>query len=115
MLYVLDFNNRLRLHLIDTPDIGDVRGIHQDVKIMDQMLTDINNLCHLNAICLLLKSNASRLNVFCRSCVNQLLIYLTSIGYNNIIFCFTNARRTSCASCDIDISMLTRPLIETYV
>ncbi|CAF4333694.1 unnamed protein product, partial [Rotaria sp. Silwood2] len=98
--YVFDSNDRLRLRLIDTPGIGDIRGINQDVKIMDHILTYIDNLSHLNAICLLLKSHASQLNVFFHLCVNQLLTYLTPIGYNNIIFCFTNAQKTFYASCD---------------
>ena len=92
--YVFDLNARTRLRLIDTPGMGDTRGIDQDDKNIDHVLTYINNLSHLNAICLLLKPNTSRLNVFFRSCINQLLTYLTPIGYNNIIFCFTNARST---------------------
>ncbi|UJR32659.1 hypothetical protein I4U23_020119 [Adineta vaga] len=92
--YVLDLNDRYRLRLIDTPGIGDTRGIDQDMKNIDHILTYINNLSHINAICLLLKPNASRLNVFLRSCIRQLLTYVTPIGYANIIFCFTNARAT---------------------
>ncbi len=92
--YVFDLNDRLLLRLIDTPGIGDTRGIAQDDKNIDHILTYVNNLSHLNAVCLLLKPNASQLNVFFRSCVNQLFTYLTPIGYSNIIFCFTNARAT---------------------
>ncbi|CAF1587331.1 unnamed protein product [Rotaria magnacalcarata] len=92
--YVFDLNNRFRLRLIDTPGIGDTRGFNQDAKNIDHILNYINSLPHLNAICLLLKPNASRLNVFFRSCVQQLITYLTPEGYNNILFCFTNARET---------------------
>jgi len=92
--YVFDLNDKLRLRLIDTPGMGDTRGIDQDDRNIHHILTYINNLSHLNAICLLLKPNTSRLNVFFRSCINQLFTYLTPIGYNNIIFCFTNARST---------------------
>ena len=92
--YLFDLNDQFSLRLIDTPGIGDTRGIAQDVKNIDHILTYINTLPHLNAVCLLLKPNASRLNVFFRSCINQLLTYLTPIGFTNIIFCFTNARST---------------------
>jgi GTPase SAR1 family protein len=92
--YVFDINDRLRLRFIDTPGIGDTRGVTQDIKNIDHILTYINTLPYLNAVCLLLKPNASRLNVFFRSCVRQLLTYLTPIGFNNIIFCFTNSRST---------------------
>ncbi|CAF3436473.1 unnamed protein product [Rotaria sp. Silwood1] len=92
--YVFDLNDRLRLRLIDTPGIGDTRGINQDIKNIDHILNYINNLSHLNAVCFLLKPNDSRLNIFFRSCIKQLLTYLTPIGYKNIIFCFTNSRAT---------------------
>jgi hypothetical protein len=92
--YVFDLSDKLRLRLIDTPGIGDTRGVDQDMKNIDHILTYINSLPHLNAVCLLLKPNASRLNVFFRSCVHQLLTYLTPVGYDNIIFCFTNSRAT---------------------
>ena len=92
--YVFDLNDRFRLRLIDTPGIGDTRGIDQDRKNIDHILTYINSLSHINAICLLLKPNASRLNIFFRSCIKQLLTYLTPNGYKNIIFCFTNSRTT---------------------
>jgi GTP-binding protein EngB required for normal cell division len=92
--YLFHLNDALRLRLIDTPGMGDTRGVDQDVKNIDHILNYVNSLSHLNAVCLLLKPNASRLDIFFRSCINQLLTYLTPIGYNNIIFCFTNARST---------------------
>ena len=91
--YVFDLNDTLRLRLIDTPGIGDVRGATEDVKHMDHILTYVNNLSHLNAVCLFLKPNSFRMNIF-RSCVSQLLTYLTPAAYDNIIFCFTNTRAT---------------------
>ena len=74
--------------------MGDTRGLDQDEKNIQHILTYVNNLSHINAICLLFKPNASRLNIFFRSCIHQLFTYLTPIGYQNIIFCFTNARST---------------------
>ncbi|CAF4020271.1 unnamed protein product [Rotaria sordida] len=92
--YIFKLNEKLCLRLIDTPSMGDTRGLVQDEISIDHILTYVNNLSHLNAICLLFKPNDSRLNMFFGSCVNQLLMYLTPIFYNNIIFCFTNARST---------------------
>ncbi len=92
--YVSHLNEKFTLRLIDSPGIGDTRGIAQDDKNIEHTLTYVNNLSHLNAVCLLLKPNASQLNIFFRSCISQLFTYLTPIGYNNIIFCFTNARST---------------------
>ena len=92
--YVFHLNDRLILRLIDSPGMGDTRGIAQDERNMEHILSYVSNLSHLNAVCLLLKPNASRLNVFLRSCINQLVTYLTPNGYDNIIFCFTNSRAT---------------------
>jgi len=92
--YIFDLNHQTSLRIIDTPGIGDTRGVAQDMKNIDHILTYINTLPKLDAVCLLLKPNASRLNIFFRSCVNQLITYLTPNGYQNIIFCFTNARST---------------------
>ena len=92
--YVFHLSDRFILRLIDSPGMGDTRGIAQDERNMEHILSYVDNLSHLNAICLLLKPNASRLNVFLRSCINQLFTYLTPNGYDNIIFCFTNSRAT---------------------
>ena len=92
--YVFKLTNQLWLRLIDTPGMGDTRGLDQDEKNIEHILSYVNHLSHLNAVCLLFKPNDSRLNIFFRSCVNQLLTYLTPLAYNNIIFCFTNARST---------------------
>ena len=95
--YIFNLNNELRLRLIDTPGIGDTRGFDQDEINMNHILTYINQLSHINAVCLLLKPNSSKLDVLFRSCVRQLSTYLTPSGHGNIIFCFTNARSTQFA------------------
>ena len=92
--YLFHLNDTCILRLIDSPGMGDTRGLTQDDKNIEHILTYVNNLSHLNAVCLLLKPNASRLNVFFRSCINQLFTYLTPTAYDNVIFCFTNSRAT---------------------
>ncbi|CAF1071090.1 unnamed protein product [Adineta steineri] len=92
--YIIDLNQRLRLRLIDSPGFGDTRGFDQDQINMNHIFTYINQLSHLNAVCLLLKPSDSKLDIFFESCVRQLLTYLTPSGYGNIIFCFTNSRST---------------------
>ena len=86
--YLFDLNDQVSLRLIDSP------GIAQNVKNIDHILTYINTLSHLNAVCLLLNSSESRLSVCFRTCIDQLLTYLTPIAYENIIFSFTNSRQT---------------------
>ena len=112
--YIFDLNDQNSLRLIDTPGIDDTRGIAQDVKNIDHILTYINTLPYLNAVCLLLKPNASRLTVVFRSCIDQLLTYLTPIGYENIIFCFTNSRSTFYSPGDTD-RLLREILIQKHL
>lgn len=91
--YIFDLNQQLRLRLIDTPGIGDTRGYEQDQISMNHVFTYINQLSHLNAVCLLLKPTVTKSDVFFRSCVQQQLItYLTPDGCQNIVFCFINSR-----------------------
>jgi GTPase SAR1 family protein len=83
-----------KLRIIDTPGIGDVRGIAQDDINMQHILSYMTNLTHLNAVCILMKPNNSRLNIFFRSCFTQLFDLLGENAGDKIIFCFTNSRAT---------------------
>ena len=51
------------VHLIDTPGIGDVRGTWQDKENFDNILSFLLNYEKINAVCMLLKPNNSRLTV----------------------------------------------------
>jgi len=92
--YVFTIGTRTKLRLIDTPGMGDTRGLDQDDLNMQHILSYINNLSHLNAICILLKPNEARLNVVFRSYFTRLLGFLGENIRNNIILCFTNTRGT---------------------
>jgi GTP-binding protein EngB required for normal cell division len=93
-VFPLRHSSGRKLRIIDTPGFGDTRGIDQDDLNIEHILQYINNLTHLNAICFLLKPNASRLNMFFQTCFLQLFSLLGSNAQQNIIFCFTNARST---------------------
>ena len=69
-------HEKRKLRIIDTPGIGDVRGTIQDDINMQHILSYINNLPHINAVCILMKPNESRLNIFYRSCFLQLINFL---------------------------------------
>ena len=91
--YVFPLGNR-NLRLIDTPGIGDTRGVEQDSKNFHEILTYIAQYEHLNAVCLLLKPNEERLTVIFRFCINELLRHLHVSAADNLLFVFTNARTT---------------------
>ena len=74
--YTFDLDNKTKLRLIDTPGIGDTRGLSQDDKNIQYILSYVSNLSHLNAICILLKPNTTRLHVLFRSCFEQIFNFL---------------------------------------
>ena len=87
-------NRGRKLRLIDSPGIGDVRGLAQDDINMQHILLYLSNLSHLNGVCILMKPNNSRLNIFFRSCFLQLFDLLGESARDRIMFCFTNSRST---------------------
>ena len=82
-----------RFHLIDTPGIGDCRGIEKDKENFENILGILTSYDKINAVVVLLKSNTdSRMTVTFRFCVLELLTHLHKSLVNNIIFAFTNSR-----------------------
>ncbi|CAG8789652.1 9112_t:CDS:1 [Cetraspora pellucida] len=91
--YVFHAANKA-IKLIDTPGIGDTRGIDQDAKNFENILTHISHYRHLNGICILLKPNNARLSLVFKYCILALLTHLARSAKDNIVFCFTNSRGT---------------------
>jgi len=82
------------LRLIDTPGIGDTRGLEYDNKNFQEILNYIAQYKHLNGVCILLKPNDERMTIFFRFCLNELLRHLDVGAKDNLIFVFTSARAT---------------------
>ncbi|XP_055344690.1 uncharacterized protein LOC129592639 [Paramacrobiotus metropolitanus] len=80
--------------LIDTPGIGDTRGVDQDKKNFESIMTHLSNLEKVHGICILLKPNDSRLNVMFRFCIKELLTHLHRDACHNMVFVFTHTRST---------------------
>lgn len=83
---------KTRVRLIDTPGIGDTRGLDQDNKNMADILSVLRMYDNLHGIVILLKPNAARLTVMFRFCIKQLLTHLHKNAAHNIFFGFTNTR-----------------------
>uniref|UniRef100_T1IWT2 Uncharacterized protein n=1 Tax=Strigamia maritima TaxID=126957 RepID=T1IWT2_STRMM len=83
------------LRIIDTPGIGDVRGVEQDKKNLQKFFSYLSNIKFLNGICIFLKPNESRLNVYFEFCIKELLTHLHQNAIKNIVFCFTHSKGTS--------------------
>lgn len=83
-----------RFHLIDTPGIGDSRGIDQDKKNFANTLDFLQCFDKISAVVVLLKPNNARLTVAFKFCVLELLTHLHKSLVSNIMFAFTNSRGT---------------------
>lgn len=81
-------------HLIDTPGIGDSRGIEKDKENFENILAFLTCYDKINSVVVLLKPNSSRLTVAFKFCVLELLTHLHKSLVSNIVFAFTNSRGT---------------------
>jgi len=82
------------VRIIDTPGIGDSRGIAKDKENMQMIMSHLSSYPELHGICILLKPNNARLNVMFSFCIKELLTHLHKDACQNMIICFTNARGT---------------------
>ncbi|KAH0558917.1 hypothetical protein GP486_004456 [Trichoglossum hirsutum] len=80
------------VRLIDTPGIGDTRGILQDKKNLANILSALGGYEALHGVLILLKPNNARLGVMFKFCIKELLTHLHRDAANNMVFGFTNTR-----------------------
>jgi flagellar biosynthesis GTPase FlhF len=80
------------VRLIDTPGIGDTRGVSQDTENMADILSVLSNYEKLHGIIILLKPNNARLTLMFRFCIKELLTHLHRDAIRNMVFGFTNTR-----------------------
>ncbi|KAL9046330.1 MAG: hypothetical protein Q9214_000810 [Letrouitia sp. 1 TL-2023] len=80
------------IRLIDTPGIGDTRGVEKDKENMSNILGMLSNFDKLHGILFLLKSNSSRLTLMFRFVMEELLTHLHRDATLNMVFGFTNTR-----------------------
>lgn len=78
------------IRLIDTPGIGDTRGIAYGRKKMTDILQTLSNYDELHGILILLKSNSARLTISFIYCLKELLKHLHRSAASNMVFGFTN-------------------------
>ena len=83
------------INIIDTPGIGDTRGLEVDEKNIQNIFLAIKAAKKLTAVCILLKPNVSRTDISFRSNLTRLFDLLDISTQKNILFCFTNTRSTS--------------------
>jgi len=90
-VYPVMMGNRT-VRLIDTPGIGDTRGLAYDKRNMADILDTISGYDHLHGILILVKSNNARLTITFEFCMKELLTHLHRSAAANMAFGFTNTR-----------------------
>ncbi|XP_054152846.1 uncharacterized protein LOC128951621, partial [Oppia nitens] len=83
------------IRLIDTPGVGDTRGLDQDKVNFDRILRFIAQYDVLHLICILMRPNMTRLTTGFEYCLRQLLCHLQKDASKNMVFLFTNSRTTN--------------------
>jgi hypothetical protein len=78
--------------LIDTPGIGDTRGLAVEKKNMVDILATVSGYDYLHGILILLKSNNARMTPHFSFCVKELLSHLHRNATHNVVWGFTNTR-----------------------
>ena len=92
IVHLIPLGDEVALRLIDTPGIGDTRGIGQDAVNQEQILATLQHIDKLHGILILLKPDNSRLGVMFRFCITELMTHLHRDAISNICFGFTNTR-----------------------
>ena len=94
-VYPVTFNmgdSTVTVRLIDTPGMGDTRGVDYDRQNMADILSTLSGYDELHGILILLKSNAARLTITFSYCIKELLTHLHHNASKNMVFGFTNTR-----------------------
>ena len=83
------------IRLIDTPSIGDTEGLEKDEQHCDEILAYLDQLNHINAICLLMKSSNDRNTKYFQYCVKRILSQFHKSACRNVVFLFTNTKSSN--------------------
>jgi predicted GTPase len=111
MVYSMKVGSKT-IRLIDTPGVGDIRGIHCDESNMEDILETLGNYDEIHGILVLLKSDQVASMATFEYCVNQLLTHLHRGAADNIVFGFTNTRPSNFKPEDKTFGRLERILLE---
>lgn len=93
MAYRFNFSDKI-IRLIDTPGMGDTRGLKVDKENFEKILEYLKNYKTLHGIVILIKSNETRNVTAFRYCITELFSRLHRSASENVFFCFTYSRNT---------------------
>uniref|UniRef100_A0A914YMI2 G domain-containing protein n=1 Tax=Panagrolaimus superbus TaxID=310955 RepID=A0A914YMI2_9BILA len=81
-------HNKCLYRIIDTPGIGDSRGIEQDKTNMENIMQFISLYKEIHGICVLMRPNEARITPSFEFCFKELLVQFHRSAVENIVFCF---------------------------
>ncbi len=84
-----------KLFLMDTPGLGDVRGIHQDDDNANKILETISKTTELNAIILMLNGAEPRVNERIKYIIQRIVGILPNVVKENLMIVLSNTRISS--------------------
>ena len=84
--------NPIMIRIIDTPGIGDTRGIKTDEENFENILNFLSKHNLLHGIVIMIRANENRKSVTFKYCITELLTHLHRDACRNIVFCFTFSR-----------------------
>ena len=99
------------LRIVDSPGVGDPRGIDQDNIHIDNILAYLSTLKKLHGICFVMKANETRFTSFVEYCLKQVLTRLDKSASNNIIFITTYSKSAQYTAGETKIHCL-GPLVD---
>ncbi|TKR63159.1 hypothetical protein L596_027024 [Steinernema carpocapsae] len=76
--------------IIDSPGLGDTRGVPQDKKNMDMILRQLFSLHEIHAICVVMKTK-DKLSTGLKFCLNHIRTQVHPEAVKKLFFCFTYA------------------------
>ena len=91
--YVLRYGD-ITVRLIDTLNIGGTHGIEKVRENFQNIMTHLSPFDEIHAICVLLTSNSHGISAMFDYIFKELLTNLHEDACVDVVFCFTNGRRT---------------------
>lgn len=108
VIYAININGKL-LRLVDTPGLGDTRGLDQDYKNVADIMRTLESLETLSSILFVIKNNDSRLTTSFDFVLSELMMHLHKDTAKNIMFGFTYGRA---AIPPFSVGAVGQPLVE---
>jgi len=101
-LYNVEFNG-LEIGIIDTPGFGDSRGIDEDKKHMQKIIAALEEVEHVNCVCLVINGRLCRITALLWYVLAEITSIIPKTAFDNVVVAFTNTANVFDLYFDIQI------------